>query len=170
MVQSLFIATSSNMGDHQAAIILSFHASKNHQLPDKCTIVPAVALRTVNVTSSTVQHLSNYRDDIWKEHKQEMGWLEQTTNLMEKGVKKIGSVSWDTFHASPQSSPVEIHVALTQLLPLFSVKAAIAAMMKHRMDVLHQATEFLNPGQVPVLAHNAPLYALATVCSIHCML
>ena len=51
--------------------------------------------------------------------------------------------------------------ALTQFLPLFYEKAATAAMIKHSMNVNRQATQFLNPGQVPVLAMDAPLYALA---------
>lgn len=34
-------------------------------------------------------------------------------------------------------------------------------MIKHSMDVNRQATQFLNPRQVPVLAMDAPLYALA---------
>ena len=50
---------------------------------------------------------------------------------------------------------------LTQLMPLFYEKAASAAMVKHGMDVQRQSTEFLNPGQIPVTAIDAPLYALA---------
>ena len=46
-------------------------------------------------------------------------------------------------------------------MPLFYEKAATAAMVKHGMAVQHRATEFLNPGQIPVTAFDAPLYALA---------
>lgn len=46
-------------------------------------------------------------------------------------------------------------------MPLFYEKAATAAMVKHGMTVQHRATEFLNPGQIPVTAFDAPLYALA---------
>ena len=34
-------------------------------------------------------------------------------------------------------------------------------MIKHGMNVIRSATEFLNPGQIPVAAFDAPLYALA---------
>ena len=34
-------------------------------------------------------------------------------------------------------------------------------MIKHGMDVLRVATQFLNPGQIPVIALDTPLYALA---------
>ena len=56
---------------------------------------------------------------------------------------------------------ITAHLALTQLMPLFYEKAATAAMVKHGMVVQHCATEFLNPGQIPVTAFDAPLYALA---------
>ena len=34
-------------------------------------------------------------------------------------------------------------------------------MIKHGITVLQRATEFLNPGQIPVMAFDAPLFALA---------
>ena len=34
-------------------------------------------------------------------------------------------------------------------------------MIKHGMNVVRWSTEFLNPGQIPVIALDAPLYALA---------
>jgi len=33
-------------------------------------------------------------------------------------------------------------------------------MIKEGMDVIMRATHLLNPGQIPVIAMNAPLYAL----------
>ena len=46
-------------------------------------------------------------------------------------------------------------------MPLFYEIVASAAMVKHGMDLQHQATEFLNPGQILVTAVDAPLYAIA---------
>lgn len=51
----------------------------------------------------------------------------------------------------------DMQTTLTQLLPLFYEKAASAAMMKHGMNVLHLATEFLNSEQIPVMAFDEPL-------------
>ena len=53
----------------------------------------------------------------------------------------------------------DLYTTLTQLLPLFYDKAATAGMIKHGMNVLNWATEFLNPGQIPVMAFDAPLFA-----------
>ena len=46
-------------------------------------------------------------------------------------------------------------------MPVFYEKAATAAMVKHGMTVQQKATQFLNTGQIPVTAFDAPLFALA---------
>jgi hypothetical protein len=51
--------------------------------------------------------------------------------------------------------------ALAALLPLFYEKAATPAKVKHRMNVIRQAVTFLNPGQVPIITVDQPLFALA---------
>ena len=47
------------------------------------------------------------------------------------------------------------------MLPLFYEKAATPAMIKHGMDVIKNAIEHLNPGQIPVTTFDQPLFALA---------
>lgn len=46
-------------------------------------------------------------------------------------------------------------------MPLFQEEAHSAATIRHAMDVVSQAVRFLNPGQVPVLACDQPLFAIA---------
>lgn len=92
----------------------------------------------------------------------EKQWLEHASQLLEKEkIEKGDTVAWSAFHASMQDSSADLHTTLTQLLPLFHEKAAIAAMIKHGMNVIRWSTDFLNPGQIPVVALDAPLYALA---------
>ncbi len=81
--------------------------------------------------------------------------------LKKDEVDRGDTVAWSAFHASTQDASADVHSTLTQLLPLFHEKAATAAMIKHGMNVLRWATSFLNPGQIPVIAFDAPLYALA---------
>jgi len=50
----------------------------------------------------------------------------------------------------------------TALLPLFLESAHTVAMIKHSMDVVRNAVEHLNPGQIPVLTFDQPLFALET--------
>lgn len=51
--------------------------------------------------------------------------------------------------------------AISGLLPLFLDNAHSIAMVKHAMTMVQKAVRHLNPGQVPVLAADQPLYALA---------
>ena len=46
-------------------------------------------------------------------------------------------------------------------MPLFYEKAASVVMVKHGMSVQREAVYYLNPGQIPVTAFDAPLFALA---------
>lgn len=47
------------------------------------------------------------------------------------------------------------------LCPLFYEKAATPALVKHGMNVQKLATDFLNPGQIPVTTFDQPLFAIA---------
>ena len=51
--------------------------------------------------------------------------------------------------------------ANTSLLPLFPDEAKSVPMIQHSMNVIKKATEHLNPGQVPVIAVDQPLYSVA---------
>jgi hypothetical protein len=47
------------------------------------------------------------------------------------------------------------------LLPLFPDQAKSVAMISHAMNVVKKAVEILNPGQVPIITVDQPLYAVA---------
>ena len=49
---------------------------------------------------------------------------------------------------------------ISTILPLFHEKAATTAMVKHAMDILLSIVEFCNPGQIPVMAIDLPIYAI----------
>ena len=73
-------------------------------------------------------------------------------------------MSWAGFHASRQQQ--EPHaVALNALMPLFYENAHTVAMVKHGMGVIKKAIHHVNPGQIPVMAVDQPLYALASCVS-----
>ena len=54
-------------------------------------------------------------------------------------------------------------VTITSLLPLFPDDSKSVAMIRHSMDVIKRAVEHLNPGQVPVLTVDQPLFAIAKI-------
>ena len=88
-------------------------------------------------------------------------WLDYAIQLLEKyEIEKGDTVAWSAIHASILDVSAELPTTHTQLFPLFYEKGATAAMIKHGMNVLRLATEFLNPGQIPVVAlshHSMPL-------------
>ncbi len=76
---------------------------------------------------------------------------------------KDEAVSWAAYHASQQ--PVtDVHdnnAALTSLLPLFPDQAKSVAMIRHSIDVVSKAIDILNPGQIPIITVDQPLYTVA---------
>ena len=157
---SLFqFPSESNMGRIQTKIQLSKNQSKNLQLPETYTTVPAVALKKESVSvpkpCNSITTISGYLQEAYSK---ERVWLEHAMRLLEKiDLQKGDAVTWASYHASCTNKE-NLYSAITQLLPLFYEKATTAAMVKH---VQLQATQFLNPGQIPVTAVDAPLYALA---------
>ena len=73
------------------------------------------------------------------------------------------TVSWAAYHASKQPirEEPECNVAFTSLLPLFYDQAKSVAMIRHSMDVIRAAVNKLNPGQIPIITVDQPLYTIA---------
>ena len=72
------------------------------------------------------------------------------------------NISWAVYHSSLQKQPIsKNNVSLISLLPLFPDQAKSVAMISHAMNVVKKAVEILNPGQVPVITVDQPLYTVA---------
>ena len=153
-----------NMGISQEKLtLIPMEMTEKYELPDDFAIVPAVSFKKEKVTipkppNVTTAINSNLNEAI----AQEKCWFKHAMMLMEKEVIEVEDViTWSAYHASQESISDNVQPVLTQLLPLFYEKAATAAMIKHGMDMLKKATQFLNPGQIPVISLDAPLFALA---------
>lgn len=86
-------------------------------------------------------------------------WLENVRKVLDKpDLSESDAVSWAAFHANLQTSG--LYPGTVALMPLFIESAHTPAMIKHAMDVVRAATQAVNPGQVPVLAMDQPLFAL----------
>ena len=91
----------------------------------------------------------------------EMKWLETVMTALRKDqLDKNDWISWSAYHASIQEAIIP-PAAINALLPLFLESAHSVAMIKHSMIIVKEAIQHLNPGQVPVLATDQPLFALA---------
>ena len=69
-------------------------------------------------------------------------------------------MSWCAYHASIWTTEIP-PAANNALLPLFLESAHSVAMIKHSMDIVKTSVQYLNLGQIPVLAADQPLLALA---------
>ena len=80
--------------------------------------------------------------------------------LHKEKLDEMELVSWSAWHANIQN--IEIPpAAINGLLPLFLDSAHSVAVIKHSMTPVQSIVQHLNPGQVPVLAADQPLYALS---------
>ena len=73
------------------------------------------------------------------------------------------NVSWPAHHSTTdrqQNTSPSLSV-ISALLPLFPDQAKSVAMIWHAMDVIKASVNYLNPGQVPVIATDQPLFAVA---------
>jgi len=78
-------------------------------------------------------------------------WLKHMRHLLSKQeLTKEDFGSWSAYHASIQQV-VTAPCTVVTLMPLFLECAHSVAMIKHSMNVVKAATEYLNPGQIPVL-------------------
>ena len=86
-------------------------------------------------------------------------WLNTVKTAVEKATID-GWISWSAYHADTQRAVIP-PAAINALLPLFLDNAHSVAMIRHSMNIVKAAVHHLNPCQIPVLAADQPLYALA---------
>ena len=87
-------------------------------------------------------------------------WLTYMEEVIDDAVTEDSTLSYSAYHASRQSEPTFMP-AISSLLPLFQDDSKSVAMIRHSMNVIHAAVNHLNPGQVPCICLDQPLYALA---------
>ena len=130
-------------------------------LPSAYTIVPPAALKTKVFSAPAVQGpvrppnlltAAAAKEDMY-------AWLSKVKTAVEKSTMD-GWISWSAYHADAHQAVIP-PAAITALLPLFLDNAHSVAMIRHSMDIVKAAVQHVNPGQIPVLAADQPLYALA---------
>ena len=139
-------------------------ASRDITLPDTAS-VPPVSIKTseVNVPATSQAGVETVsRDQLSVAIEKQVHWLKHCEQHLNEELTKGIHLSWAAYHASVTELPNPLPY-LGSLLPLFYEKAATVAMMKHGMSVIKKATEFLNPGRIPVTVCDQPLFAIAKV-------
>ena len=67
---------------------------------------------------------------------------------------------WSAHHVSQKRNP-EFEVSITSFLPLLRDQAHSVATVMHIMQKVCDTVAHLNPGQVPVITADKPIYTLA---------
>ena len=135
--------------------------SGTKQLPQTYTNVEPAVLRSndplVPPTFGPVQSQSNLDMALEGEYK----WLDDLREVVGKEVlSKDDFCSWSAYHAS-KALHTDIPNTIISLLPLLTEKVNTVATILHGMNVAHAAVQHVNPGQVPVVVMDLPLFAIA---------
>jgi hypothetical protein len=91
--------------------------------------------------------------------KPEYEWL-QKVSLSEAVNSDRLDISWSAHHASMKRGP-QFKVTITSLLPLLREQAHSVATICHCLDKIRAVVSHLNPGQIPVVAADQPIFATA---------
>lgn len=132
-------------------------------LPSKYTNVPPAALKSKEFTAPHVDGLVRppTLQTVTEAKEGELEWLNRVMAALKKEqLDRMDWISWSAYHAAIQETVIP-PAAINALLPLFEDSAHSVAMIKHSMTIVQAAVQHLNPGQVPVLAADQPLFALA---------
>ncbi|KAL9982988.1 hypothetical protein ACROYT_G005106 [Oculina patagonica] len=152
--------TENQPGESRSPVTIPPAAPRKHILPEAYTTVPAVAITNSNVLVPKCD-MKPAKKCLDQAKEEEIKWVENSSQLLKKAdLNKEDAIAWAAYHAS-QELPLHAYEALCALLPLFYEKSATPAMIKHGMNVLRQAFQFLNPGQILVATFDQPLFALA---------
>jgi len=97
---------------------------------------------------------------------QEEQWLKNAFELLKTDLESNQTMTRASFHASHQTQETAQPV-ITALLPLFTEKADIPAMIKLAMDILMQTTSFSIPNQCQLWRVIAPYLTKLNLSSGH---
>ena len=87
----------------------------------------------------------------------EFEWL-QKVSITE--VHDSVNLTWSSHHADKKRGPA-FKACISALMPLLREQAHSVATVRHVMDKIRDAVRLLNPGQVPVITADQPIYATA---------
>lgn len=164
---SLFQHSSAdNPGTARERINISDSSDKTviKELPSTYTdIAPVEALTYKPQLLPTTSQLKSGETNFCPAIVDEYSWLDQASTLVtgQETVDKNIPVSWAAFDSHQPSCAPPSSVAISALLPLFPDQAKSIAMIRHAMAVIKLSVEQLNPGQVPVIAFDQSLFAVA---------
>ena len=98
----------------------------------------------------------------YESHKEEEDrWLRNVHKIiLNTEIEAPKNISWATYYAHRYQRK-DIIVSPLALLPLFHENAHSAAMIRYSVNIIRNAVDHINNGQVPVITFDQPLYTIA---------
>lgn len=134
-------------------------------LPQSYTDVPPVFLSSINAVMPKLEG-PNKSDckHIPLALQTEYKWLDHVRQVISvDNVNDSDDLTWAAYHASCTQGDGTTRNSTTSiscLLPLFYEDAKSIAMIRHGMDIVKNTVNIINPGQVPIITADQPLYTL----------
>lgn len=147
-------------GEKMEQIDLQDGKTAQQHILDYYTKVPPLTSppKDIKVPAATTQLVSEIHEEGYA-IQQESDWLQYVhTHYKDEPTKNL-NLSWAAFHANKQQALKP--KCPGRLLPLFEDPSNSPSMIRHAMDVIKHAITYLNPGQIPVLTCDQPLYKFA---------
>ena len=160
-------ATAELPGDERPSIVLEQTVTGGTksvvELPNTyAEVTPAVLPNKYVPVPETLGQMRGDGNIVEQAIKKEFTWLETTKEIAnQENLQDDQQMSWSAHHASEGQHDEITQSVISSLLPLFPDQAKSVAMIRHSMDIIKACVNHLNPGQVPVIAMDQPLYTVA---------
>lgn len=159
-----------NRGTEQTRVSISRSGKKISKLPDSYTLVPAASVAKDEPPVPEVCGLKQPSCSLMNNAvAEENDWCDHLSKIIDEGNYDSTSgkdlhISWAAYHSRRQQleeTPILGPAAVSALLPLFPNDSKSVAMIRHSMNVVKKAVAVLNPGQIPVITFDQPLFKIA---------
>ena len=160
--------THDNMGEDPPPLNLNLPEDATIQLPDDYAIVPYVDEYAGDIILDPILPGQGRPELGDNQHRgvPEEAWLQHVYHTIAGNAEDLPKtpITYSGFFSHNQLSQDIKPQATVGVFPIFYEKAASMAMQKHAMHLTKKAVEFLNPGQIPVIVGDCPLYPLQKKC------
>lgn len=157
-----------NMGEDPPPLKLDLPEDAPIRLPDNYAIVPYIDEYAGDIILQPTPH--GQGRPVFGDHLgagvPEEAWLQHVYQVVAGSAGELPEtpITYSGFFSHNQQNADIKPPSTVGVFPIFYEKAATMAMQKHAMLMTKEAVEFVNPGQVPVIVSDCPLYALQKKC------
>ena len=146
-----------NSGESQPSLsFANLTDPPDFSLPENFSDIPVVDCNISNVVI-TPADIPGKKGIIEELKATQYKWLDLATTLLHQNTISKGEfIHWAAYYASLSPHVVD-PPSISAILPLFYEKAASIS----GLDIIKMVTQYLNPGQLPVLTFDELLFALA---------